>query len=287
MNRTLKLALIGFVVTLSTPALALQCSNNGNGFSAFKKAFDKIAKQEGIGKRGREALKSTQYSREVIRFDRIQRKAFKKDFNAFYKLRTTGLTRPSLGKLRKHASTFAAVEKRFGVPREVIVTIWGMETAFGKYTGDWDVINSVATLTHDCRRPDFFRPHLIAALKIVDQGWLPRSELRGARHGEIGQTQFLAANYVAYGVDFDRDGKVDLVRSVPDLLASTANYLVGHGWRAGEPYGPGTHNFEVIKTWNAATIYQQSIAKFAASLRAKRPTPPPVPPLPRRSPSRA
>ncbi|MEO1065895.1 MAG: lytic murein transglycosylase [Pseudomonadota bacterium] len=216
--------------------------------------------------RARAALQEARYSKEVIRFDRIQRKAFKKDFNAFYKLRTSGLTKPSKAKLKKHANTFAAVEQQFGVPKEVLVTIWGMETLFGRFVGDYDVVNSLATLTHDCRRSDFFRPHLLGALKIIDNKWLPRSELRGARHGEIGQTQFLAGNYVAYAVDYDGDGRRDLVRSVPDLLASTANYLRGHGWQAGQPYGPGTVNFAVLKEWNAATIYQQAIAKFASTL---------------------
>lgn len=264
-----KLSILAGAVALffaTGPVLAAQCSNNANGFESFKRDFAKYAKQNGIGKRGIAAFKNTSYSPAVIKFDRVQRKSFKKSFDAFYKLRTTGLKKPALAKLRKHAELFSSVEKRFGVPKEVVVTIWGMETAFGRYAGKHDVITSLATLTHDCRRSDFFRPHLLAALQIIDNKWMAREQLRGARHGEIGQTQFLAGNYVAFGVDYDGDGRRDLINSVPDILASTANYLRSYGWQAGGSYQPGSYNFDVLKQWNAATVYQQAIAKFAASL---------------------
>ena len=247
-------------------AVAASCSNNGDGFTAFKAQFADYAIQNGVGKRGLEALAATDYSPAVIKFDRIQRQAFKKDFDAFYKLRTTGLAKPSQARLAKYAAIFAQAERDFGVPKEIIVTIWGMETAFGKFTGDHDVITSLASLTHDCRRSDFFRPHLLGALQIIDNGWLARQQLRGARHGEIGQTQFLAGNYVTFAVDYDGDGRRDLVNSIPDLIASTANFLKGHGWQAGGSYQPGSHNYDVLKHWNAASIYQQAIARFAASL---------------------
>ena len=251
---------------ISSSAIAAQCSKNANGFNTLKKDFSAYAKQKGVGKRGIAALQSTKYSPATIRFDRIQRKSFKKGFNAFYKLRTTGLKKPSLGKLKKHAGVFSRVEKRYGVPKEVLVTIWGMETAFGRFSGKHDVITSLATLTHDCRRSGFFRPHLLGALQILDNGWMPRSQMRGARHGEIGQTQFLPGNYVAFSVDFDGDGRRNLVSSVPDVLASTANFLKRKGWKAGGSYQPGSHNYNVLKQWNAATVYQKSIAKFASTL---------------------
>ena len=266
MKKTLIIASTLAFTLMSGSAFAAKCSNNAQGFNEFKKDFAAYAQQKGIGKRGISALQSTQYSPATIRFDRIQRKSFKKGFDAFYKLRTTGLKGPSLSKLRKHASVFANVEKRFGVPKEVIVTIWGMETAFGKFSGKHDVITSLATLTHDCRRSGFFRPHLLGALQILDNGWMPRSQMRGARHGEIGQTQFLPANYVAYSVDYDGDGRRNLVSSVPDVIASTANFLKRHGWKAGGSYQPGSHNYNVLKKWNAATVYQKSIAKFASTL---------------------
>ncbi|MEL6966521.1 MAG: lytic murein transglycosylase [Pseudomonadota bacterium] len=250
----------------TTGSAFAKCSNSAAGFKTFKKEFAAYARSQGVGQRGLAALADTSYSRSVIKFDRAQRKSFKKGFDAFYKLRTTGLARPAKKRLKKHKRLFDAVERRYGVPREVLVTIWGMETAFGYYSGKYDIVTSLATLTHDCRRTEFFRPNLLAALQIIDNGWMPRSQMKGARHGEIGQTQFMAKNYVLFGVDYNGDGRRDLVSSIGDVMASTANYLKQHGWRAGEPYGQGTHNFRVLNEWNAATVYQKAIAKFAASL---------------------
>ncbi len=271
---TKKLILVAATIALtftSGAALAAKCSNNGSGFDAFKRDFAKEAKSAGIGKRGLSALASTKYSSSVISYDRKVNAGFrraassKSNFNKFYKKKTAGLRGPTLSRLKKYRRTFNKVEKRYGVPKEVLATIWGMETGFGRFTGKKDIITSLASLTHDCRRSGFFKPNLMAALKIVDKGWIPRSKFRGAAHGEIGQTQFMAKNYVKFGVDFDGGGR-DLLRSVPDVLASTANYLRAYGWRPGQAYGPGTTNFRVLKEWNASSAYQNAIAKFASTL---------------------
>ena len=258
-----------FVISTSTMAIAAQCSNSGAGFNAFKKDFAKEAKAAGIGSKGLKALASTKYSPGVIKFDRRVNRSFKRaktNFNKFYAKKTKGLAGPTKKRLKRYRKLFNSIERQYGVQREVLATIWGMETAFGNYTGKYDIVTSLASLTHDCRRSDFFRPNLMAALRIIDNGWIPRAQMRGARHGEIGQTQFMAANYIKFGVDYDGNGSRDLIRSVPDVLASTANYLKSYGWRAGESYQPGTHNFAVLNEWNASSAYQRAIAKFAASL---------------------
>ncbi len=272
MSRTLRLTMAAFAVTLfATPAIAAKCSNTGAGFDAFKRDFAKEARAAGIGKRGLAALASTKYSSKVIAYDRRVNRSFKRaasskgSFNKFYAKKTAGLRSPTKGKLNKHKRLFGQIEKKYGVQREILATIWGMETGFGRYTGKQDIVTSLASLTHDCRRSGFFKPNLLAALKIVDKGWIPRSKFRGAAHGEIGQTQFMAKNYINYGVDFDGRGR-DLLRSVPDVLASTANYLRAHGWQRMGSYKPGTNNFRVLKEWNASTAYQNAIAKFAGTL---------------------
>ncbi|MEH6724688.1 MAG: lytic murein transglycosylase [Hyphomicrobiales bacterium] len=254
---------------VSSSAMAAKCSNNGSGFDAFKRDFAKEAKAAGIGRRGLSALAGTQYSPGVIKYDRSVNRSFKRaktNFPSFYAKKTKGLLGPTRKRLKSYSKLLNQVEANYGVPKEVLVTIWGMETGFGGFTGKHDIVTSLASLTHDCRRSGFFKPNLMAALLIIDKGWIDRKQMRGARHGEIGQTQFMAKNYVQFGVDYDRDGRRDLIRSVPDVLASTANYLRAHGWRAGQSYGPGTHNFRVLKEWNASSAYQQAIAKFAASL---------------------
>jgi lytic murein transglycosylase len=252
-----------------TPVLAAKCSNSGKGFETFKKDFAKEAKAAGIGRKGLAALSATKYSPGVIKYDRKVNRSFKRaksNFDSFYAKKTRGLKSPTRSKMKRHSRLLNQIEKKYGVQKEILVTIWGMETSFGGYTGKHDIVTSLASLTHDCRRTDFFRPNLMAALQIIDKGWIPRSQMRGARHGEIGQTQFMAKNYVRYGVDYDGNGSRDLIRSIPDVLASTANYLKSYGWQRGQSYQPGTHNFAVLGEWNASSAYQRAIAKFASSL---------------------
>ena len=258
-----------FTALAVSPAIAAKCSNSGSGFAAFKRDFAKEAKAAGIGRKGLQALASTQYSPGVIKYDRRVNRSFKRaktNFDSFYAKKTKGLRGPTKSRLKRYRKLFDSIESRYGVQREVLATIWGMETAFGNFTGKHDIVTSLASLTHDCRRSDFFRPNLMAALLIIDKGWIPRAQMRGARHGEIGQTQFMAKNYVRFGVDYDGNGRRDLIRSVPDVLASTANYLLSYGWQAGQSYQPGTHNFAVLNEWNASSAYQRAIAKFAGSL---------------------
>jgi lytic murein transglycosylase len=170
--------------------------------------------------------------------------------------------------MRTHRATLDRVEKRFGVPAPVIIAIWGLETNYGADTaGKYSIIRSVATLAYDCRRSVFFTAHLMDALRIVQKGDMMPEELRGGWAGEIGQTQFLPSGYMMYAVDFNGDGRRDLVRSVPDILASTANFLKAHGWQAGQSWGPGSANYAVIKDWNRAEVYQRTIAVMAAKLR--------------------
>ena len=147
---------------------------------------------------------------------------------------------------------------RFGVPAGVIIAIHGMETGFGNFMGDANVLSAISTLAYDCRRPEFFTPHVIAALKLVDMGDLSPGTT-GAMHGEVGHTQFLPGNMLAYGVDGDGDGKVRLDGSLADALASTANYLRQKGWHPARAIRRASRT-SVIKEWNAAKVYQQAIA---------------------------
>ena len=159
------------------------------------------------------------------------------------------------------------IEQQFGVPPQILVAIWGLETDFGKGDmGRLPVFRVLATLAHDCRRTDLFQRELLAALKILQRGDLPLRDLIGAYAGEIGQTQFLPSSYIKYGVDFDGNGHVDLRHSVPDVLASTANLLHTNGFKMGAPYDEGSANFEAMREWNHATIYRKTIAYFADQL---------------------
>lgn len=254
------LAAVALALGLSVgSAHAQQCGNTGSGFEAWKSAFSNQAAARGIGKKGLSALAGTRYSTATIKADRGQ-KSFRLSLEQFMQRRGAA-TIVSKGRQLKqqNARLLNSIERRYGVPPGVILAIWGMETAFGGYLGNQNIVSSVATLAYDCRRSEFFTRQLHAALQLVDRGHLSPDAI-GAAHGEIGQTQFLPENVVKFGVDGDGDGRIDLIRSRADALHSTANFLRGHGWRPGAGYQPGEPNFGAIQGWNAAGVYQQAIA---------------------------
>ena len=157
------------------------------------------------------------------------------------------------------------------MPKELIVAIWGLESDYGSGDmGKLPVVRTIATLAHDCRRTELFQSELIAALKILQRGDLHAEQtMIGAYAGEIGQTQFLPSSYIKYGVDYDGNGHVDLRRSVPDVLASTANLLKVNGWQPGAPFGEGTQNFQVMREWNRSEVYRKTMHYFAEQLGAR------------------
>lgn len=137
----------------------------------------------------------------------------------------------------RYADELVTIERRFGVDRRVILGIWGMETSFGAFTGDKDVIRSLATLAFERYRGDFFRDELLVALKLLEEKQIRRQAMRGSWAGAMGQTQFMPSSFQKYAVDQDGDGARDLWETIPDALASTANYLAQFGWEAGVPWG--------------------------------------------------
>jgi lytic murein transglycosylase len=248
-------------------SLAAPCSNNAAGFSAWLDDFKAEARRAGIKSQVVNAsLKGITYHQRVISLDRGQ-KSFKLSFDQFYAKRVNNAMISQGRKLiRQNGKLFRSIEKRYGVPAPVLVAIWGLETGYGRNSGKMNVIRSLATLAYDCRRSEFFTAELINALAIVQRRDMTPAQMRGAWAGEIGQTQFLASSYMRYAVDFDGDGRRDLVRSVPDVLGSTANYLKAHGWRRGAPWGPGTANYNVIGKWNKAGVYVKTISVMADKL---------------------
>ena len=254
---------------LPTAAAAADCGTDGVGFASWLDRFKSKAAAAGIPSATIEsALADVTYDRTVVRLDRSQR-SFKLSFEEFYARRVgSALIKRGESLMRTHKATLDRVEKRFGVPAPVLIAIWGLETNYGADTsGRFSILRSLATLAYDCRRSEFFTAHFTDALRIVQRGDMTPGELRGGWAGEIGQTQFLPSGYVKYAVDFDGDGRRDLVRSVPDILASTANFLKGHGWQPGQSWEPGSANYAVIRDWNKAEVYQRTISVMAAKLR--------------------
>jgi lytic murein transglycosylase len=254
---------------LPATAFAQDCGNAAGGFEPWLQRFKSKAAAQGISQTAiASALSGVTYDPTVVRLDRSQR-SFKLSFEQFYARRVgPALMRRGKSLMRTHQATLARVEKRFGVPPEIIIAIWGLETNYGADTsGRFSIIRSLATLAYDCRRSPFFTGQLLDAVRIVQRGDMSPSEMRGGWAGEIGQTQFLPTPYVKFAVDFDGDGRRDLVRSVPDILASTASFLKGHGWQAGGSWEPGSANYAVIRDWNRAEVYQRTISVMATRLR--------------------
>ncbi len=137
----------------------------------------------------------------------------------------------------ENAAVLAQVEARYGVPREVVLGVWGMETNYGSFKGGKDVIRSLATLASIRYRGDFFRDELLTALELIEKGYVARDELKGSWAGAMGHTQFMPSSYLKYAVDWTGDGHADIWTSSSDAIASTANYLKSHGWVAGLPWG--------------------------------------------------
>ncbi len=256
------------VMTSAGIAEAAQCGNNAAGYNAWLQQTIKEAAAQGIGKAGINALSNTKYAQATINADRNQ-KSFKLSFDQFMQKRGADtIIKRGRAMKQQNAALFANIEKRYGVPAGPLIAIWGMETGFGAYMGKQHTLSAVATLAYDCRRSDYFTNQLYAALKLIDRQDLSPNAI-GAMHGEIGQTQFLPVNVLKYGVDGDGSGHIDMARSKADALYSTANFLVGHGWRRGAGYQPGEPNYAAIQGWNAAQVYQRAIAVMGKAIDGK------------------
>jgi membrane-bound lytic murein transglycosylase B len=236
---------------VSTKADAAQCGSTAAGFETWKRQFAEEARGKGIGASAVAALMGTNYAAATIAADRGQR-SFGLSLDQFLAKRGAS-TIVARGRALKqsHAALFASIQQRYGVPPGPLLAIWGMETGFGSQRGNQNMLSAIATLAYDCRRPEYFTEQLYATLKLIDRGALSAST-RGSMHGEIGQTQFLPKNILAYGT-----GNLDVAANA---LNSTANFLKAHGWRAGSGYQPGEANFAAIQAWNAAPVYQRAIA---------------------------
>jgi membrane-bound lytic murein transglycosylase B len=256
MNKGRKLAAAAFaalvgLASLGPDANAAQCGSTPARFEDWKREFAEEARAKGIGATAIAALMQANYASATITADRSLR-SFGLSLNQFLAKRGASTIVARGRALRQSQSAlFASIERQYGVPPGPLIAIWGMETGFGSQRGNQHMLSSIATLAYDCRRPEFFTEQLYAALQLIDRGVLS-GNTRGSLHGEVGQTQFMPKNILAYAT-----GNLDVAANA---LGSTANFLRAHGWRAGAGYQPGEPNFAAIEAWNAASVYQKAIA---------------------------
>jgi membrane-bound lytic murein transglycosylase B len=250
--KTVTVAVLLALVWMTGKAGAAQCGSTATGFEAWKMQFADEARKKSVSASAVAALMATSYSTATIAADRNQG-SMRLSLDQFL-ARRGGSAIVARGRALKqsNAALFASIQQRFGVPPGPLLAIWGMETGFGRSRGNQNTLSAVATLAYDCRRTAYFTDQLYAALTLIDRGILSAAT-RGSMHGEVGHTQFLPKNILSYGVG----GSLD---SAANALSSTANFLKGHGWRAGAGYQAGEANFEAIQAWNAAPVYQRAIA---------------------------
>jgi lytic murein transglycosylase len=260
------LTLIAFC---SRPGMADDCQHGT--FDSWLASFKQQAAAQGISQSTiATALNGVTFDPTVIARDHAQ-DVFQQTFEQFSgRMVSPDRLRKGSDMLKRYGSILVRIEDAYGVPGPVLVAIWGLETDFGVNQGKFSTIRSLATLAFDCRRSDKFRDELLDALRILDRGDISLGEMRGAWAGEIGQTQFLPSVYLKFAVDFDGLGHRDLIRSSPNALASTANYLKNYGWTRDAQWAPGSPNFNALQKWNESEVYAKTVAYFATRL-AKEP----------------
>ena len=212
--------------------------HNGMSFDRFLAELKQQAVAAGVSQRAiAEASPGMVYDQGIVNRDRGQR-VFGQVFTEFAgRMAAPYRMQQGQARIKTYAAAFARAEKEYGVPPAVIAAFWGLESDFGANMGNLATLRSLVSLAYDCRRSQMFADETIAALKIIDRGDLTPDEMVGSWAGELGQTQFLPTHYFTYAVDYDGDGRRDLLRSAEDVIGSTANYIAtGLKWRRGEPW---------------------------------------------------
>ncbi len=212
--------------------------HNGQSFDQFLTQLKQDAVAAGVSQRALAAASPYMvYDQGIVNRDRGQR-VFGQIFTEFSgRMASEGRRVKGQQLIQTYAQAFARAEKEYGVPPAVITAFWALESDFGAVQGKLPTLRSLVSLAYDCRRSQMFHDETIAALKIIDRGDLTPAEMIGSWAGELGQTQFLPRHYFDYAVDYDGDGHRDMLRSAPDVIGSTANYIAtGLKWRRGEPW---------------------------------------------------
>ena len=216
---------------------SLQANEEGT-FLEWVKNISLIAKKEGISENTIElSFQNISQNKRVIELDQDQPEFTLSLEN--YLNNATPLSRVNKGKklYSQNKKILKKIADKYGVQSRFILALWGIETSYGNYTGSFNVVRSLMTLSHNLRRRDFFTEELINALTIIDQGHIEPSQMMGSWAGAMGQNQFMPSSFLSYATDFDMDGKKDIWSTLPDVFASSSNYLSSSGWNNEETWG--------------------------------------------------
>ncbi|GAA0619494.1 lytic murein transglycosylase [Halomonas beimenensis] len=228
----------GVAVDQASAAAEASPVADSRDFAAWRADFRRRALEEGIDEAVlAPALEAMRYRPRVIELDRHQPEFVRPIWEYLDAAVSPTRVRNGRARLAEHQASAARAAERHGVPAEVLVAIWGIESSYGAYLGDFSTLDALGTLAFEGRRRDFARGELLDALRILEAGDVTPGRMVGSWAGAMGHTQFLPSSYLAYAVDADGDGRRDIWASIPDVLASTAHYLDRAGWRMDEPWG--------------------------------------------------
>ena len=229
---------LAFLLIVFGLSISLISNTSAEDFNTWLDKLKTEAKRQGISQKTLDSsLIGIKPIPRVIELDRKQPE-FTLTFAEYLK-RVVSDRRIRIGKskLKEHKELLREISSKYGVQSRYIVALWGIETDFGRITGGFPVISSLATLAYDGRRSKFFRKELLLALKIVDGGHILAKDMVGSWAGAMGQNQFMPSSFHAYAVDYDKDGSKDIWKTLPDIFASIANYLSKSGWQADQTWG--------------------------------------------------
>ena len=205
-------------------------------FETWLTSYKKNALKKGISQKTIDvAFKNVKFLEQVIKYDRKQPEFFEDTVTYVSKRATDSKAKKAEKLLKKNTHLFSEVENKFKVEKEILLALWGIETHFGKHVGKMDIISSLATLSYDKRRRDFFSSQLLTLLRLIDKKLIDPSKLYGSWAGAYGNFQFMPSSISRYAIDYDGNNKIELKISLADSLASAANYINKIGWEKGQP----------------------------------------------------
>ena len=222
----LKFLLIGFI-----PA-----ANSDDNFNVWLSSYKKFALKKGVSQKTIDiAFKNVKFLAQVIKYDRKQPEFYEDTITYVNKRANISRVKTAKKLFKKNKTLFTEVENKFFVEKEILLALWGIETNFGKHVGKMDIISSLATLSYDKRRRDFFSSQLLILLNLIDDKLINPSTLYGSWAGAYGNFQFMPSSIKQYAIDYDNNNKIELKSSLDDSLASAANYINKIGWKKGQP----------------------------------------------------
>jgi len=205
-------------------------------FETWLTSYKKNALKKGISQKTIDvAFKNVKFLEQVIKYDRKQPEFFEDTVTYVSKRATDSKAKKAEKLLKKNTHLFSEVENKFKVEKEILLALWGIETHFGKHVGKMDIISSLATLSYDKRRRDFFSSQLLTLFRLIDKKLIDPSKLYGSWAGAYGNFQFMPSSISRYAIDYDGNNKIELKISLADSLASAANYINKIGWEKGQP----------------------------------------------------